>query len=254
MMRIPHHTTPGRPKRLELLWRKTDRRLAVYGNNRHGNRDDPLDELIFIILSAQTESYLYRETFKALSEAFPRWERLLDAPNEEIVDLIRRGGLARKKTAQIKGALYKIMADKGNLSLDFLNTLSNAEVMRYLTTLPGVGIKSAACIMMYSLSRKVFPVDTHAWRISRRLSVTPPIAKPSDAQERDLERSIPPRLRYRLHVNLVSHGQQTCTTYWPKCNDCVLADICPSRGQPDAVWTRFRRPGGVWAKAASSHD
>jgi endonuclease III len=224
----------------DLFWQEVDRRLSIYGNQRHDNLDDPLDELVFIMLSAQTESYLYRKTFADLQKVFSPWERLLDASEEEIYEVIWHGGLARK-----------ILVDQGCLSLGSLNDLPDAEIMQYLVSLPGIGVKSAACIMMYSLGRRVFPVDTHAWRVSRRLGVAPASPKPTDKQVRELEGSIPPELRYRLHVNLVSHGQKTCTTYWPKCESCMLTDICRSSGQPDIVWSDWRRPKGVWAKAAT---
>jgi endonuclease III len=238
----------------EAFLREVDSRLAVYGNNRHYNRDDVLEELVFIILSAQTESYLYRQTFEDLRERFPTWESMLEAAEEEIEAAIRRGGLARKKASQLKRALEKIKADTGALSLDFLQDLSDEDALRYLTSLAGIGNKSAACIMMYSLDRQVFPVDTHVWRVCRRLGLTPPVPKPTDAQERELESRVPEGIRYSLHVNMVSHGQQTCTTYWPKCDSCVLADICPSRGKPDQVWGQWRRPSGVWAKALDNVD
>jgi endonuclease-3 len=251
----------GRPPRKsnerskeEAFIREVDSRLTAYGNSRHHNRDDVLEELVFIILSAQTESYLYRRTFEDLFEHFPTWESLLEATEDEIAAIIRRGGLARKKASQLKRALAKIKADTGALSLEFLRNLPDAEVMRYLTSLAGIGNKSAACIMMYSLGREVFPVDTHVWRVSRRLGVTPPVPKPTDAQERELESKVPQDIRYSLHVNMVSHGQQTCTTYWPKCNTCVLTDICPSSNKPDQVWGRWRKPRGVWAKALSDAD
>lgn len=243
-----------KPGQLGRFWRKVDRRLSTYGSNRHGNLDDPLDELVFIILSAQTESYLYTRTFKGLRAAFSRWEDLLDSSEEGIADIIRCGGLAQKKAAQIMSAFRKIIADTGHLSLDFLRDVPDAEAMKYLTSLPGVGVKSASCIMMYSLNRQVFPVDTHAWRVSRRLGVAAPVPKPTAKQERELESTIPPSLRYRLHVNLVSHGQQTCTTYWPKCTKCVLADFCISCGKPDAVWGRWRQPRGIWARAVNSEE
>lgn len=225
-----------------------DKRLTVYGNDRHGNLNDPLDELIFIILSVQTESYLFRKTFESLKQKFPSWEKMAEASEEEIAEPIKRGGLARKKAAQIKKALKKILDERGSLSLKFLRRKSDEEVFQFLTSLPGVGVKTAKCIMMYSLDRPVFPVDTHVWRISRRLGLTPAVPKPNDRQELELEQVIPEELRYRLHVNMVSHGQLTCTTYNPKCDVCVLADICPSRGQADAVWAEWRRPRGVWAK------
>lgn len=238
----------------EVFLREVDNRLEVYGNSRHHNRDDVLEELVFIILSAQTESYLYRQTFEDLLERFPTWEFMLEATEEEIASAIRRGGLARKKASQLKRALEKIKADTGALSLEFLQGLSDEESMQYLTSLAGIGNKSAACIMMYSLGRQVFPVDTHVWRVCRRLGLTPPVPKPTDKQERELESKVPPDVRYSLHVNMVSHGQQTCTTYWPKCDSCVLANICPSRGKPDQVWGQWRQPKGVWAKALDNTD
>jgi len=233
----------------EPVLREIAGRLKVYGDSRHHNRDDALEELVFIILSAQTEAYLYRQTFEDLISRFPTWESVLEATEEEIASVIRRGGLARKKASQLKRALGKIKEDTGALSLELLRSLPDEDAMQYLTSLAGVGNKSAGCIMMYSLGRQVFPVDTHVWRVSRRLGLTPPTPKPTDAQERALESKVPPDVRYSLHVNMVSHGQQTCTTYWPKCDGCVLADLCPSRDKPDEVWGRWRRPGGVWAKA-----
>jgi len=234
--------------------REVDNRLAFYGNSRHHNRDDVLEELVFIILSAQTESYLYRQTFEDLRNHFPTWELVLEATEEEIASAIRRGGLARKKASQLKKALEKIKVDTGALSLEFLQALPDEDAMRYLTSLAGIGNKSAACIMMYSLDRQALPVDTHVWRVCRRLGLAPPIPKPTDKQERELESRVPLDIRDSLHVNMVSHGQQTCTTYWPKCDSCVLATICPSRGKPDQVWGQRRRPRGVWAKALENAD
>jgi endonuclease-3 len=246
----PSNLMPGAPDQFDSFWKLVDRRLTVYGNPRHGNLKNPLDELVFIVLSAQTEAYLYQETFRALYAAFRPWSHLLEATEGEVAQIIRHGGLALKKTRQLKGAFRKIIADTGLLSLNFLLALPDSEALSYLKTLPGIGIKSAACIMMYSLDRQVFPVDTHAWRISRRLGQTAPVPKPTEAQARELEGSIPLGLRYRLHVNMISHGQQICTTYSPKCNDCVLSDVCQSSGKTDAVWNQWRRPSGVWAKVA----
>lgn len=234
------------------LWQIIDKRLIVYGNPRHGNFADPLEELVYIILSAQTESYLYQETFKTLHNAFQPWSNLLDASVEEIAQLIRAGGLAQKKARQIKGAFCKIFADKGQLSLDFLHTLTDAEALSYLKTLPGIGLKSAGCIMLYSLGRQVFPVDTHVWRISRRLGISPSLPKPTEVQMSKLESSIPLNLRYRLHVNMLAHGREICTTYNPKCTACDLSDLCLNNGKSDVVWNTWRRPRGVWAKATQS--
>jgi endonuclease III len=241
----------ARDRALGALLRQVNRRLKEADKNPHGNQDDPLDELVFIILSAQTESYLYRRTFRALKNAYRPWERLLDASDRDVANLIRRGGLANKKTAQLKAAFRQIIADRGRLSLKFLNHFSDEDAFRYLSSLPGVGVKTAKCVMMYSLQRAVFPVDTHVWRIARRLGIAPPTPKPTDAQERDLESLVPESLRFPLHVKFVSLGQDTCHTYFPKCDVCPLSDVCPSSGKTDAVWTRWRQPRGVWANANS---
>lgn len=227
-----------------------DRHLRKYGEKRHGNLDDPLDELVFIILSGQTEEYSYLETYEAFKRDFPTWENALEAPVASIVAAIKQGGLYNKKARYIKGALQKIKSDFGELSLDRLKAFSDEEAIRYLESLPGISTKSARCILMYSMGRKVFPVDTHVWRICRRLGLTPPIPKPTVVQQRELEVLVPETIRYSLHVNMVSHGREVCLTYWPKCDGCVLADICPSFGKPDEVWGKWRNPQGAWARYA----
>jgi endonuclease III len=234
---------------LAILLHEVDRRLAVYGTSNHYNRADPLEELVFIILSAQTEAYSYLQTFDALRQHFPNWADLLEASEDEIAAVIRRGGLSRKKARQIKLALKRIVADTGAPSLNFLHDLDDEAVLRYLTSLPGVGNKTATCIMVYALGRQVFAVDTHVWRVCRRLGLTPQVAKPTPALEKALGSKVPPELRYTLHVNMVSHGRKTCTPYWPKCGSCVLANLCPSRDQPDQVWADWSKPRGVWANA-----
>lgn len=237
-----------------LLLREVDRRLKVYGSSRHYNRKDPLEELVFIILSAQTESYLYRQTFKDLRRRYTSWRSLLSATEHEIAAVIKRGGLAKKKARQLKCALMKIKAETGRLSLKFLSKHSDDEIRKYLMALPGIGNKSAACIMMYSLNREVFPVDTHVWRIARRLGLAADSPKPTRLQELELESKVPRELGHSLHVNMISHGQQTCTTYFPKCSRCVLKEICPSRNVPDQTWGRWKQPSGVWARALITNE
>jgi endonuclease III len=229
--------------------RQIAERLKIYGESRHNNRDDVVEELIFIVLSAQTESYSYIPAFENLLERFPNLDLISETEEAEIARVIRKGGLANKKAAQIKAAIRKIKDDNGSLSLDFLASRSDKKALDYLVSIPGIGYKSAACIMMYSLGRKVFPVDTHIWRICRRLELAPAAPKPTILQQQQLETKIPRDIRYSLHVNMLSHGRETCTTYRPKCDKCVLSDICSSRGRPDEVWINWRRPKGVWATA-----
>lgn len=226
--------------------REIDRRLRAYGNQRHFNKRDPFNELVFIILSAQTEYYSYHETYRALRQRFPTRESLYRASVATIASAIKAGGLSQKKAKQIKGAVRKIYKDTGRLSLAFLANWNDERTQGYLISLPGIGVKSARCIMMYSLGRNVFPVDTHVWRVSRRLGLAPSVPKPIPALENELENRIPPDIRYTLHVNMVSHGRAICTTYWPKCGQCVLQNLCPSAFKPDEVWGEWRDPQGHW--------
>jgi endonuclease-3 len=245
-----HRRISPRPgKSLERFLHEVDRRLRTDEIDPHGNHLDPLDEIVFIILSAQTEYYLYRRTYSDLKASFTPWEKLLGASEDEVAGVIRQGGLARKKAQQLKSAFAKIINDCGRLSLQFLKDLSDAQAFAYLISLPGVGPKSAKCVMMYSLGRAVFPVDTHVWRVCRRLGLTPPVPKPTVGQTYDLEAKIPKDLRYRLHVTFVTLGQQTCHTYYPRCVDCMLSNLCPSSGRPDTAWNSWRRPAGVWSNA-----
>lgn len=230
----------------ETFVRMVDERLRMYRNQRHFNKADPFDELIFIILSAQTESYSYHQTWSALCRRFPTRKALSNARISQIAATIKEGGLAQKKARQIRGAIQKIIQDAGMLSLSFLKKWGDADVEKYLISLPGIGVKSARCIMMYSLGRQVFPVDTHVWRVSRRLGLAPAVPKPTPALEKQLEEKISPELRFTLHVNMVSHGRSICTPYWPKCDECVLNDLCPSAFKPDEVWGEWRKPQGHW--------
>ena len=230
-----------------------DKRLQCYGTPSHGNKPDPLDELVFIILSAQTEAYNYEATFEKLRNAFPDWTEVCEASEQKIASVIRAGGLANKKAGQLKGAITKIRSDFGSGSLEALRDLGDREAEEYLTFLPGIGLKSAKCILMYSLGRSVFPVDTHVWRVSRRLGLAAQVPKPSKGQAEDLEKRVPLALRHRLHVNMVAHGRVQCLTYRPRCAECILADLCPSAFKPDDVWGNWRNPQGHWAAALAPY-
>jgi endonuclease III len=232
---------------------EVERRLrGVYGLPRHDNKEDPSDELVFVVLSAQTEEYLYKRTYDRLSAAFPGWVGLAEAPEEQIAELIRAGGLHRKKARQLKGAFTKIVADVGRPRLDVLHDLDDDSILAYLTALPGVSNKTALCVMLYSLGREVFPVDTHVWRIARRLGWAEHEApKSTTSSARALQSRVPVSLRYSIHVTLVAHGRACCVPYWPRCDDCALASVCPSRDAVDRTLLDWRKPGGIWAAAAS---
>ncbi len=180
----------------EELIREIDRRLRVYGNSRHGNPTDPVDDLVYIILSMQTEEYSYEATFRSLRLRHDGWEWLLGSPIDAIAAEIRDTGLQHKKAKYLQSAAAKIVSDFGELSLHRLQDLTDAAVLQYLTSFAGIGVKSARCIMLYTLGRKVFPVDTHVWRVSRRLGLAPMVPKPNEKRQREIEAKIPPELRY----------------------------------------------------------
>lgn len=212
---------------------QTAKRLAAeYPPDRLYNRRDPVSETVFIILSGQTEEYNYLRTYIALRKRFRTWDRVRMADEADISRTISLGGLGQKKAHQIREALETIYQANAEVSLEALRSRSDAAAEDFLTQLSGVGTKSARCILMYSLARPVFPVDTHVWRIWHRLghpsATRPRPKKPTRAAQDELQRLVPPDLRRPLHVAMVQHGRRICTASDPKCSECVLSDICRS--------------------------
>ena len=200
-----------------------------YGDHSHGNKVNPLRELIFIICSVQTNESLYRSTYTRLTSAFPKFSQLADATEEEIATVIAHGGLARQKARAIKAILARLNSDFGRPTLSPLRAMSDAECEEYLESLPGVGRKTARCVMMYSLSREVFPVDSNCWRICRRLGWVRPTRPDKSCSPKDMNRvqaGIPPTVRLSLHVNLVSHGRECCFPSQPSCEACCIRRFC----------------------------
>ncbi|MEQ6342427.1 MAG: endonuclease III [Gammaproteobacteria bacterium] len=204
-----------------------------YHDFDHYNLKDPLDELLFIICSTKTEEASYRNSFRALKESFPTHLKIAEAPAEYIAQTIARGGLSNQKAKAIRNLLDAVVARFGEPSLEPLRAMSDKEAEDFLLSLPGVGKKIARCVLMYSLDRQVFPVDTHCWRIVRRLGWVRPTQKDRHCAPRDMDRlqsKIPPELRYSLHVNMISLGREICTAGAPRCDECPLADWCPKIG------------------------
>lgn len=199
--------------------------VREYGRSDLGNKADPLDELIYISLTRQTHEKNSTRTWKALTAAYPTWEMLLDAPESEVANVIAHGGFSRQKARWIKQSLQLIKKRNGYLSLDFLEDLDDQEAERFLCSLPGINIKSAKCVLMYSLERDVLPVDTHVRRVSERLGMLQPGLTSKRAHER-LEAAVPARWRFAYHVGAIVHGRQVCTVAKPRCEDCVLRESC----------------------------
>jgi len=200
--------------------RATMKLREVYGTPDLGNKRDPLDELVFIVLSQMTTGPSFSRVFDRLKEA-ASWETVLEARLPRLKALIRDAGLSGQKAPRIRAILRKIKRDFGEVRLDAIRGWPDDEVTRYLTSLPGVGVKSAKCVMMYSLGREVLPVDTHVWRVARRLGLVDP-AVPYSRIHDTLERVVPKADRYAFHVNAVVHGRRRCFALRPRCQGCPL--------------------------------
>lgn len=204
---------------------------AKYSSPRLNNKDDPLDELFFILLSQMTTGPSYERVFDRLKAAVPDWHLLLSIDLRSLVALIADAGLANQKAPRMV-AIAKALAGRfGEVTLEPLRQMSDADAEASLTGLPGVGVKSAKCVLMYSLGRAVLPVDTHVARVSRRLQLVD--SRPSRSFAAALEAAVPPDCRYDYHVNGLQHGREVCRPLRPKCHDCPLQGLCPSAAQYD---------------------
>ncbi len=215
------------PRReLERLRRIAATLSRVYGDPRLGNKDDPLDELIYIILSAKTTESSFVKTYESLHSGFPDWFAVLRVPRGRIARIIKSGGLSRKKETQIRGLLGHLKLTGIHNLRSELDRLDDHDAERFLRALPGVGMKTARCVLMYSLDRQVFPVDVHASRVLSRLGFAPE-GRLTDPAQNEIQACIPPSLRYSMHVNLVAHGRLICRPTKPSCSECPLLRSCP---------------------------
>lgn len=198
-----------------------------------GNQVDPLDETIYIILSFQTDLARFRATWQNLRRTFPSWSDVEDAPEHEVSAALRSGGLQHQKAKGIKHLLHSVRRQFGKLSLDVLREMSDAEAERVLTRLPGISWKGARCVLLYSLNRKVFPIDGNTFRILRRTGVTPMSTVYRRLSVHDsIQDAIDPSVRRRFHVNLAYHGQEVCLPQRPRCDACCATTVCPKRALP----------------------
>ena len=187
---------------------------------------DPVEVLINTILSQNTSDLNSGRAFNSLLATFGGWEAIASAPVDHIAQAIKSGGLYRVKAARIKQALNKIQTDRGRISLDFIKSLSTSEAKDYLTRLPGVGPKTASCVLLFSLGKPSLPVDTHIFRVAKRLGLIDPkvsIEKASDL----LQEQIPPSKVCQFHVHMIEHGRQVCRARQPRCHECIFKEGCP---------------------------
>ena len=211
-------------RRVRTIERRLEKR---FGPLEPPRRTDPLEELVLTVLSQHTSDTNAERAFGALRSAYPTWEDIVQADPQRVADVIRSGGLANTKAPRIQRILREIHQREGRYGLAFLRRRSDGEVREYLTSLPGVGPKTAAVVMSFSLGRAAMPVDTHVHRVSGRLGLIPPTTSAEKAH-RVLEDLVPAELRTPLHVALIRLGREICKAGRPRCEECPLADLCPT--------------------------
>ncbi|HZA27058.1 MAG TPA: endonuclease III [Actinomycetota bacterium] len=208
--------------------REIHRRLRrAHGPLGAPRRLDPLEELVLTILSQNTNDTNRDRAYESMRRRYRTWNALSRARVGDLVETIRVGGLANRKAPRIIETLREIRAREGGFDLSWMHGASDADVRDYLTSLPGVGPKTAACVLAFSLGRAVIPVDTHVHRVATRLGLLPADTSAARAHQ-VLDALIPPRLRLSMHVGLIRHGRTVCRAGRPFCEDCVLHHICPT--------------------------
>lgn len=219
--------------------------LATYGEPRNEPDYEPLGGLIATILSQHTSDINSERAYHQLITAFSTWEAVRDAPTHKVAEAIKSGGLANIKSVRIQDVLHTLtewqQEQRGTKTLaaflfDELAKRSTDEALAYLRTLPGVGAKTAACVLMFHLDRSAFPIDTHVLRTSQRLGLIGSKVN-ADLAHTLFAKVIPPAWVYPLHVNLIRHGRQICHAQRPECYHCPLYKECAYVGSVNAQET-----------------
>jgi endonuclease III len=205
---------------IELLERE-------YGPREWRSDRDPVDVLIQTILSQNTSDTNSDRAFASLKAGFDNWEAIVEAPVDHVARAIQSGGLFRIKAARIQRILDQIRQEQGHINLDALRELmSISEAADYLMRLPGVGHKTASCVLLFSLGKPSLPVDTHVFRVAKRLGLVDCKVSAEEAHSL-LQEQTPPALMYQFHVHMIEHGRRICHARRPRCNSCILRDVCP---------------------------
>lgn len=197
----------------------------TYGVKRNTPDGDPLDGLIGTILSQATSDVNSHRAHQALRAAYPNWEAVLAAPDDDLADVIRSGGLANLKARRIKDTLAALKEARGGLDLAFLDELPLEAALAWLRRLPGVGPKTAACVLLFDLGRPALPVDTHVHRVARRLGLIGPKVSAERAHG-ELQAQLAPEQVYEFHLNMIEHGRRICRAPTPRCAVCPLTGLC----------------------------
>lgn len=210
---------------VEKVLRVNTRLAEVYGPRQRYSNRDPLDELILTILSQNTSDRNSGRAYRSLRAAYPTWDAVLAANVADLYETIKSAGLGNIKAPRIQAVLHEIQARRGGFDLLFLRELPLDEARAWLRSLPGIGPKTAACVLCFACDMPALPVDTHVHRVSQRLGLIGPNVG-ADAAHDPLERAVPPADVYAFHVNMILHGRQICHAQRPACERCPLSDLC----------------------------
>lgn len=197
-----------------------------YGSCQWQSDRNPIDVLIGTILSQNTSDANSHRAFASLKASFDSWEAIASAPAEHIARVIKSGGLHQIKAARIKQVLEQIEKEQGRISLDSLKSMTMTEAKDYLMRLPGVGHKTASCVLLFSLGKPSLPVDTHIFRVAKRLGLIDSNVSIEKAPGL-LQEQIPPFKVYQFHVHMIEHGRRVCRARQPHCAMCILRGACP---------------------------
>lgn len=195
-----------------------------YRPARLGNPSDPTDVLVYIILSNKTAPKIAMSTYKNLKASLPEWDHACNGHHRAIAELLHSSGLASKRSTYIVNALRRIRADFGSCDLNHAGEMDDSDLEVYLSSLPGVSAKVAKCVMLFGFERSVLPVDTHVFRIAKRLGWVD--RNRADQCHVELESLVPSWRRYSFHVNCISHGRTTCRPAHPFCQTCCIRSYC----------------------------
>ena len=215
----------GDEKPIRYIVQNLERAYGVPVNRRAPRTVDPLDMLVHVILSQATSDTNSERTFAALKKRFPTWDAVLRARESTLAETIRAGGLANQKAAVIRDLLRQIKERHGALTLAFLHEMPTPEAARYLSQFRGIGPKTIACTLLFACHKETFPLDTHIFRILRRVGLIP--QKCTDRRAHQIMNAIvPPGRFYSFHVNLIRHGRALCRPRDPTCERCPIVEYC----------------------------
>lgn len=199
--------------------------IEKYGDVVSNRELPPIDELVMTILSQHTNDINMLRAFESLKESYPTWEEVLQEQQDKLAQVIRPSGMFNLKAKRIQATLHEIQHRVGRLDLSHLESMEIEEAKEWLTSLHGVGPKTAAIVLLFSFGKSTLPVDTHVWRVCKRLGLIGQKVSREHAQ-RILEDIIPRNCIPSLNNNLVRHGREVCKAQRPRCEICFLNDIC----------------------------